>query len=107
MFSSLSLVVLVATALCVVLLVTLRGRWGASMVGGLLFSIPTYCVVGLALAGHVDPLKTRFQPYPFTSISDHVSNVVFWGLVWGVTLLFVLPKLGKRWRASGPATPEV
>lgn len=107
MFSSLSLVVLVATALGVALLVTLRGRWRASIVGGLLFSIPTYCVVGMALAGHIDPHMTRFQPYPFTSISDHVSNVVFWGLVWAVALLFVLPKLSRRWRSSPPVTREV
>jgi hypothetical protein len=99
MSSSLFLIVLAATAVGLFLLVTSRGRWRATIAGGLLFSIPTYCVVGLALAGHINPHATRFQPYPFTSINDHASNVVFWGSAWLVVLFFLLPKLGKRWRS--------
>jgi hypothetical protein len=97
MSSSLFVIVLGAAAAGLLLLVKSGGRRLAAMAGGLLLSIPTYFVVGLALAGRINPHATRFQPYPFTSINDHVSNVLFWGSAWVVVLFFLLPELGKRW----------
>ncbi|HKO89663.1 MAG TPA: hypothetical protein VJU61_00830 [Polyangiaceae bacterium] len=76
------------------------GRWRGSIVGAVLLGPITFLALGRALAGHLNPLRTRFQNFPVDSIGDSALffNLSFWTAVWGVALYFLLPRFGKRWR---------
>ena len=76
------------------------GRLVASISGALVLGPISFGAVGFALAGHLNPQSTRFQNFPVDAISDAalLTNLGFWMALWGVSLYFLLPRLGARWR---------
>jgi len=77
------------------------GRRRGSIVGGLLLGPLAYGLVGSSLAGHLNPVMSRFQPFPVQTGDDGalLFNIGFWSVLCGAALYFLLPLLGARWRA--------
>jgi hypothetical protein len=76
------------------------GRRRGTISGALLLGPLTFVMVGGALAGKLNPARSRFQDFPIDDIADGalIFNISFWIVIWGVPLYFLLPRLGKRWK---------
>jgi len=76
------------------------GRRRGTISGALLLGPLTFAMVGGALAGKLNPAKSRFQDFPIDDIGSGATlfNICFWIVIWGVLLYFLLPQLGKRWK---------